>query len=172
MKLPTDFVPEKNLEKNIQKLMQTPKKKKPKIKYEPKTVENLLERCDEFVEDRRVWPNFSNAYNLAYEEYSEGLDYTKKDIEEIKGYYNSTQIQIGGLEQKLEQTNNNYFNFYEIVTKNYKISLTINIAIGLTLLGLEAFSLFYLKNEIFIFLISSILKRRKANKKAEKKENE
>jgi hypothetical protein len=86
---------------------------------------------------------------------------TKKDIEEIKGYYNLTQIQINNLNQKFEETNNNYFNFYKILLKNYQLSLTINIAIGITLLSIEISSFIFLKNEFIMFVVQSIIKHKK-----------
>ncbi len=89
---------------------------------------------------------------------------TKKDIEEIKGYYNITQTQINYLNQRFDQTNENYFNFYQILLNNYRLSLTINIAIGITLLGVEILSFFLLKSELVMFVIQSAIKHRQKKK--------
>lgn len=89
---------------------------------------------------------------------------TKKDIEEIKGYYNVTQIQISNLNQRFDQTNENYFNFYQVLLNNYRLSLTINIALGITLLGVEILSFFFLKSELVMFVIQSALKHRRKKK--------
>ena len=89
---------------------------------------------------------------------------TKKDIEEIKGYYNITQVQINNLKQKIDQTNENYFNFYQILLNNYRLSLTINIAVGITLLGIEILSFFFIKSELVMFVIQSAIKHRRKKK--------
>ena len=96
---------------------------------------------------------------------------TKKDIEEIKGYYNVTQIQISNLNQRFDQTNENYFNFYQVLLNNYRLSLTINIAIGITLLGVEILSFFFLKSELVMFVIQSALKHRRKKKEEQNGKN-
>lgn len=91
---------------------------------------------------------------------------TKKDIEEIKGYYNLTQIQINSLNQKFDVVNQNYFNFYKVLLNNYRLSLTFNFAVGFTLLGFEVLSLVFLKSELVLFAIRAAIKHR-AKKKEE-----
>ena len=89
---------------------------------------------------------------------------TKKDIEEIKGYYNLTQIQINSLNQKFDTANQNYFNFYNVVLNNYKVSLIFNFAIGFTLLSFEVLSLVFLKSELVLFAIRAAIKHRTKKK--------
>jgi septal ring factor EnvC (AmiA/AmiB activator) len=89
---------------------------------------------------------------------------TKKDIEEIKGYYNITQYQISNLNQRIEQQNTNYVNFYNVLLNNYRLSLTINLAIGFTLLGIEILSFVFLKSEFVMFVVNAILKYRRRKK--------
>ena len=62
---------------------------------------------------------------------------TKKDVEDIKGYFNLTQIQINTINQ--------------------------NFFIGISLLGIEIFSLAFLKSEFVMFVIESIRRKRRKN---------
>jgi|SRR3989344_2841087 len=90
---------------------------------------------------------------------------TKKDFEEIKGYYNLTNIQINNLDQKFQQFNENYNNYYNVLIKNYKISKAINISIGFSLFSIEVLSLIFLKSELVWFVINAIRKRKQEPKK-------
>ena len=86
---------------------------------------------------------------------------TKRDVEDIKGYFNVTQIQMNTINQKFEETNQNYNHFYSIVLNRYRWSITCNFFIGITLLGIEIFSFAILKSEFIMFVIESIKKRRR-----------
>lgn len=86
---------------------------------------------------------------------------TKKDVEDIKGYFNLTQLQINTITQKFEEINQNYNNFYSIVLNKYRWSITFNFFIGITLLGVEIFSFAFLKSEFIMFIIESIKKKRR-----------
>ena len=112
-------------------------------------TENLLEQC-------------RGDYNKLINE-----NITNQDIEEIKGYYNLTQIQINNLNQKFQETNNNYFSFYKILLKNYRLSLTFNIAIAFSLLSIEVLSLIFLKSEFIMFIINAILKHKRKKREDE-----
>ncbi len=101
-----------------------------------------------------------NSCNQQYEDLIK-QNITKKDFEEIKGYYNITQIQINNLDQKFETVVTSFNKVYNTVVWNYRVSLIFNITIALTLLSLEAFSFFFLKSELIMFVISSIKKHRR-----------
>lgn len=92
---------------------------------------------------------------------------TKKDFEEIKGYYNLTQIQIANVNQKFDQFNQNYNSYYSILIKNYKISRIINISVGFSLIGIELLSIALLKSEFVFFVLNAIRKRKKEEDKKE-----
>lgn len=92
---------------------------------------------------------------------------TKKDFEEIKAYYNLTQLEINNINQKFDQFNDNYNSYYSVLIKNYKISKAINISIGVSLFSVEVLSLIFLKSEFIWFVIKSIRKKREQTSKKE-----
>lgn len=102
-------------------------------------------------------------YDICRNEYDElvSKNITKVDFEEIKSFYNLTQIQVYNLEQKFDIINNNFKEVYNTVIWNYRISLIFNVTIVLTLLGVEILSFFFLKSEFIMFVINSIKNRRK-----------
>jgi hypothetical protein len=84
---------------------------------------------------------------------------TKKDFEEVKGYFNLTQNGINTINKKIDGIDRIY-NFYTI--KNYSFALNIIFAI-------EILSLLLLKNEFALAVFNWI--RRKRNKSKTSKEN-
>ncbi len=83
---------------------------------------------------------------------------TKKDIEEIKGYYNITQIQIGELNQKFEQINTNYLKIYNTIINKYDISFALNIVFSI-----EILSFLFLKNEFALIVINWFKRKKKGS---------
>ena len=87
---------------------------------------------------------------------------TKQDFQEIKGYYNLTQIQINYLDQKFEQVLNNFNKVNNSIIHKYTFHFTLNI-----LFGIEILSFLILKNEFVFFVINLFRKKKKENKKNE-----
>ncbi len=86
---------------------------------------------------------------------------TRKDFEEIKGYFDLTKNEINSINNKISEVNRVY-NFYTI--KNYSFALNI-------VLGIEIISLLFFKNEVFLIIINWVKrKRKKKQKKEEPKE--
>ena len=81
---------------------------------------------------------------------------TKKDFEEIKNYYNLTQIQINSLSQEFKQFTENHLTIQNNVYNKYNISLTFNIVFAV-----EIFSFLIWKNEFVLLVYNLIFKRRK-----------
>lgn len=81
---------------------------------------------------------------------------TKKDFEEIKGYFNITQIKIDSLNSRFNAVSNNYYNIQNIIIRQYNISRAFNVVFGLELL-----SFVLLKNELVMFALKFIRKRLK-----------
>jgi len=106
----------------------------------------------------------NNLLVICKEEYSRLIteNITKKDIEEIKGYYNLTQIQINNLDQKFETASTNYYNIYNVILNQYQISLAINL-----FFVLDLFSFAIFKNEIIFFALGKA--KKKIRKLKEKK---
>lgn len=102
-------------------------------------------------------------YEICKNNYEELItqNITKVDFEEIKSFYNLTQIQVTNLEQKFDIINNNFIKVYSTVIWNYRVSLIINVTIALTLLSVEILSFIFLKGEFIMFVISSIRKHRR-----------
>ena len=115
------------------------------LKSQINQTNNQLQQCNEEY-DRLITENI-----------------TKKDVEDIKGYFNLTQIQINTINQKFEDINQNYNDFYSIVLNRYRWSITFNFFIGISLLGIEIFSLAFLKSEFVMFIIESIRRKRRKN---------
>ncbi len=81
---------------------------------------------------------------------------TKQDFEEIKNYYNLTQIQINSLSQQFQSFIDNNIKIENNVYNRYNISLTFNIVFAL-----EILSFLLLKNEFALFMYNLIFKRKK-----------
>lgn len=106
------------------------------------------------VETNNLLDQCRNEYNRLITE-----NISKRDIEEIKGYYNLTQIQIGSLEQKFETVSNNYNTIYMVILNQYQISFVINLFFVLDLFSIAVF-----KNEIIFFALRKVKKRIKKPK--------
>ena len=78
---------------------------------------------------------------------------TRKDFEEVKGYFNLTYETVNTINKKIDNINRVY-NLYNINIKNY--SFGINIA-----LTIEVLSLLLLKNEFIVYLIRKWKNRKK-----------
>jgi len=78
---------------------------------------------------------------------------TKKDFEEVKGYFNLTQSEIMTINKKIDSIDRIY-NYYNINIKNYSIALNIIFA-------LEIISLLFLKNEFALAVFNWIRKKKK-----------
>ena len=100
----------------------------------------------------------SNQLTTCRTEYTNLLkeNITKKDFEEIKNYYNLTQIQINSLSQEIRQFIENNIKIENNIYNKYNISLTVNIVFAV-----EILSFLLLKNEFALFLYNLIFKRRK-----------
>lgn len=79
---------------------------------------------------------------------------TRKDFEEVKGYFSLTQNEINTINKKIDSMDRIY-NFYTI--KNYSFALNFVLAI-------EILSLLFWKNE-FVLTIFNWLKRKEKKKK-------
>jgi len=79
---------------------------------------------------------------------------TKKDFEEVKGYFNLTQNEISTINKKIDGIDRIY-NFYTI--KNYSLALNL-------ILGIELLSFIFVKSE-FLQWIWGLTFSRKRNKK-------
>ena len=84
---------------------------------------------------------------------------TKKDFEEIKAYYNQTQIKLYYLDQKFDTVNNNFYKIYNVMITKYRISIAINLFFVLDLISLAFF-----KHEIIFFSVSWIAKKLRRKK--------
>jgi hypothetical protein len=106
-----------------------------------------------------------NQLNQCRENYDKLIkeNITKKDIEEIKGFYNTTKIEINTLNQKFETINNSFVNVYNILIRNYIISLVINVFFVIDLICIALF-----KNEIIIFSLTWIFSKIKKLKSKNK----
>ncbi len=82
---------------------------------------------------------------------------TKKDFEEVKGYFNLTQNEINTINEKIDSIDRVY-NFYTI--KNYSFALNFVLAI-------EVLSLLFWKNE-FVLVIINWFKNKKKKKETKK----
>ena len=89
---------------------------------------------------------------------------TKKDFEEVKGYFNVTQIQINNLNSRFDQLSENYYSVQNVVINKYNVSIVLNFVFAL-----EILSFVLLKNELAMFLLNLVRKRKK--KKAEGDKN-
>lgn len=78
---------------------------------------------------------------------------TKKDFEDIKNYYNQTQIQISYLDQKFETINTNFYKTYNLFFKQYKISIALNVFFIVDLISFAFF-----KIEFVTYLFSLVFK--------------
>ena len=83
---------------------------------------------------------------------------TRKDFEEVKGYFSQTQNEISTINKKIDGIDRIY-NFYTI--KNYSIALNIIFAF-------EILSFLFLKNE-FAVAVFNWLRKKKKKKKDEHK---
>ena len=95
---------------------------------------------------------------LQYQELSNNT-ITRKDFEEVKGYFNLTQIQMDNINKKIDGINRVY-NLYNINVNNYSFAINIVFAI-------EVISLLLFKSE-FLNLIIKIAKRKKKKENGEK----
>jgi hypothetical protein len=99
---------------------------------------------------------------LQYQELSNNT-ITRKDFEDVKGYFNLTQIQIDSINKKIDGINRVY-NLYNININNYSFAINIVFAI-------EVISLLFFKSE-FLNLIISLAKKKKQKEKKEVEQNE
>lgn len=81
---------------------------------------------------------------------------TKKDFEEVKGYFNVTQIQINNLNSRFDQLSENYYSVQNVVINKYNVSIALNFVFAL-----EILSFVLLKNELAMFLLNWVRKKRK-----------
>jgi len=102
----------------------------------------------------------NNLLNECNNEYSDLLNekISKQDFEEIKGYYNLTQIQINNLYQKFDQVTESYQETRNTIINKYNFHFTLNF-----LLAIELLSFLILKNE-FVFVLLKWLKKRSKKK--------
>jgi len=89
---------------------------------------------------------------------------TKKDFEEVKNYFNLTQIQINNLNSRFDQLSKNYYSVQNVIINKYRFSIALNLVFAL-----EILSFIFLKNEFTLFLVNWI--RRKKKKKPEEDKN-
>jgi hypothetical protein len=89
---------------------------------------------------------------------------TKKDIDEVKGYFNITQIQISNLNQKFEQITNST----TYMENNYVSVFNINLALNIVL-AFEFLSFVILKNELVVAIHNRLKKH--YHKKEPKRED-
>jgi len=73
MRLPQAFVREKKYEKEVERLMQEPKKE---------TIDLLLESCDEYLKEEEKYEYFTESYELG-QELANRSNYNKKELEEL-----------------------------------------------------------------------------------------
>ena len=73
---------------------------------------------------------------------------TKKDIEDIKNYYNQTQLEINYLNQRFDTVNNNFVRTYNTFFTQYKFSIAINLFF---LVDLISFAFFKLEIVTYLF---------------------
>jgi len=85
---------------------------------------------------------------------------TRKDFEEVKGYFSLTQNEIITINKKIDGIDRVY-NFYTI--KNYSLALNF-------VLSIEILSLLFLKNEFALAILNWIKKKRRTKKPKEEKE--
>jgi len=90
---------------------------------------------------------------------------TKKDFEDIKGYFNITQIQINTINSRLDQINQNYYSTQNLLVNQYNFSVALNFV-----LALEFLSFTFLKNEFAVVAIEWVNKKKKARKKKKDEE--
>lgn len=78
MKPPKTFTPEKNLDKQVERLL-----KKPDLEsYNEATVKILLKKCRTFIDKQTEISNLLRIYQVG-EDLSQELDFTKYDVEEL-----------------------------------------------------------------------------------------
>jgi len=78
---------------------------------------------------------------------------TRKDFEEVKGYFNLTQAGIETINKKIDGTNKIY-NFYNINIRNYSLALNF-------ILSIEILSFLLVKNEFAVAIINWIRRKKK-----------
>ena len=92
---------------------------------------------------------------------------TKKDIEEIKTYYNITQTQINLLNQKFDIVNQNFITVYNQLFYLFSVSVAINLFLVLFIVG-DLISVTFFKVDIkkrFVEWIASKVRKLRKNKK-------
>ncbi len=117
MKIPKTFKPEKNLEKNIERLLS----EKPNLKnYNETTVGMLLKNCKTFLDKQFHITELSEVYKMG-EDLVKKLDFTKEDVEEV-----SQRIEVNNDDYK-------YAGFYlsalinKIITEQDVINLKFDV---------------------------------------------
>lgn len=85
---------------------------------------------------------------------------TKKDFEEIKSDYNIIRYEINTLNQKIDSGDHYQIKIYNSIINKYNISFALNITFALELL-----SLFLFKQEIILFLINKLKRKKKEENK-------
>jgi len=92
---------------------------------------------------------------------------TKKDIVEIKTYYNITQTQINLLNQKFDIVNQNFITVYNQLFLYFRISVAINLFLVLFIIG-DLISVTFFKVDIkkrFVEWLAGKVKKLRKNKK-------
>ena len=112
--------------------------------------------------DNSTINQLNNLLNQCKFDYSElaNSTITRKDFEEVKGYFNLTQNAISTINKKIDGMDRIY-NFYTI--KNYSFALNFVLAI-------EVLSLLFWKSE-FALAVFNWIRRNKKPKKAEEGKN-